>query len=146
MVKNDETWEKIINYHKEGYTNAEIGRMMGVSRQRIGAVVNVYKGNQKKMLPGKLIATDYQLSKLNEIVFVNIKAYLIENNIAFVDFCKMVAESEDSYYYYREKKFLTGQSENTSLRMIRNILKITGMTFEEAFEKEGEADEVDSIV
>ena len=134
--KNEELWNKIIEYSKDGYIQADIARMVGVSRQRVSVIMSRYLKNSNKIYTDGTKLSDYQLSKLEGIIFPNIRKYLVENNINIVKFCNDV--KKEGKKYRTVLIFLYGETENTSVEMIGNILKVTGMSFEEAFRKDGE--------
>lgn len=139
-AKNEELFNKIISYYQDGYTKAAIARMTGVSRQRVGFVLKKHK--ETGSAPCSVVVKDssYQKRKLQEIAFPNIRSALLEKNITFVNFCRMISEDKEAYYY-KEKRFVTGESTNTSLYMISKILEITGLSYKQAFEVEANTNE-----
>lgn len=123
--------EKIMQMWRDGYTNADIAREFGLSRQAIGVIV-------KRNIAQK--SADYlsekQLKKIDKIIFPRIRRYLKEKRIKVVDFCKDIAGNEVNFTKVR--RFLYGETHKTYSGIIGRILEYTGIPEEEAFDKEGE--------
>lgn len=127
--RNEELWNKVMEYYNDGYTKAQIGRFVGLSRQRISVIIDSYEKNQQKILGGNIRLSDFQLRKLESVVFDNIRIFLIQSNIKLGDFCKMI--DKESKTTYRAIAFLTGKSNNVTPEMISKIAKVTGLPIEE---------------
>lgn len=121
--KNEEQWNKIIEYYENGYNCSDISNMIGLTRQRVNDILIAYQKRNE--------LSDYQLEMLDSVVFPEIKKYLAREKIDIVRFCKDIKGSEKDYRSV--KYFLLGKTKNTSVEMVSKILKYTGMTFEEAF-------------
>lgn len=130
IPKNEEQREAIIRYYKDGYLQSQIARMVGLSKQRVNIIIQEHKIEVQKE---ETDMTEFQLSRLDEIVFPRIRYYLLENEKTLTSFCKKVNAGQKTFK--KVEKFLTGESENTSVAVIANILKVTGMSFEEAFRR-----------
>lgn len=127
--RNEELWNKVMEYYNDGYTKAQIGRFVGLSRQRISVIIDSYEKNQQKILGGNIRLSDFQLRKLESVVFDNIRIFLIQSNIKLGDFCKMI--DKESKTTYRANAFLTGESNKVTPEMISEIAKVTGLPIEE---------------
>lgn len=137
--RDEEKWNKVIGFYEEGYTKAQIARMMGVKRQRITTMINKHEcENGKKPSRSKL--TSFQKRKIEEILYPNIRDYLLENNITLGDFCMTVGDNLSPYFSIGS--LLVGKSNKTSIGSIKNIIKETGLSFDDAFrtEEDNEAD------
>lgn len=130
IPKNEEQREAIINYYNDGYLQSQIARMVGLSKQRVNIIIQEYKIELQKE---ETDMTEFQLNRLDEIVFPRIRYYLLENEKTLTWFCKKVNAGQKTFK--KVEKFLTGESENTSVAVIANILKETGMSFEDAFRR-----------
>lgn len=140
MAKS-ETWNKIIDYHKDGYLNAQIANMTGVTKQRVSSVVRAYESCANGMKRLERLS-DFQIRNINKVIYPNIRNFLLKEKIALRDFCQSVSGYECAYSGMQN--LLTGTGEKVTIESIRNVLDITGLTFEEAFDKEAE-DEADCI-
>lgn len=128
--RNERQRETIINYYKDGYLQSQIARMVGLSRQRVSKIIQEYEIEVQKE---ETDMTEFQLDLLDRVAFPHIRYYLLENDITLTRFCKKVNADQKSIK--KVEKFLTGESENTSVAIIANVLKETGLSFDEAFRR-----------
>lgn len=134
MAKSD-TWNKIIDYHNDGYLNEQIANMTGLTKQRVSSVVRAYEScaNGIKRLDR---LSDFQIRNINKVIYPNIRKFLLKEKVALRDFCQAV--SGEGYTYHNMQSILTGEEGKITIESIKNILSVTGLTFEEAFSKESE--------
>lgn len=137
MAKSD-TWNKIIDYHNDGYLNEQIANMTGLTKQRVSSVVRAYEScaNGIKRLD-KLSA--FQTRNINKVTYPNIRKFLLDEKVALRDFCQAV--SGEGYAYHSMQSILTGEEGKVTVESIKNILSVTGLTFEEAFMAGGESED-----
>lgn len=140
-MARSETWNKIIDYHNDGYLNEQIANMVGLTKQRISTIVREYESctNGIKRL-GRL--SNFQARNINRVIYPNIREFLLMEKVALRDFCQAV--SGEGYTYHSMQSILTGEEGKVTIESIKNILSVTGLTFEEAFSKEV-ADETDCV-
>lgn len=127
--RNQEQWNQIMEYYRDGYTKAQIGRMLGLTRQRVGIIIQSYEKDKQKIMNNSIKLSDFQLRKLDTIVYDKIKMFLLKSNITLNDFCKMI--DKETKTNYRAISFLTGKSNVITPEMISEIVSITGCPIEE---------------
>lgn len=117
-MRSNEDIMEMIEMRNDGKTLGEIGQSFGVSRQRIFQII----GNSAKY-PGRPIKS---------CVFPGIKKWLSEHRTSI----KEMGNSLNCMCYTSLQNKLCGKSIFT-MTEIKAILAYTGLTFEEAFGKEG---------
>lgn len=134
MRRDQEKWDKVIGYHKDGYLNSQIARMMGVKRQRISVMVNTYKAENPENVVRRTKLTNFQVRKINQVVYPKIRDHLLKENLPLGDFCKKVGSTDNPYLAM--SRFLMGETDKTSIGSVYNILKEIGIPFEETFSRD----------
>ena len=117
--------QKIKNMYDSGMTLTEIAEKEGLTKQRVHQIVRKDYG-----------ITEFQLNKINMVLFPAIRDWMIGYKITLKEFCETV--SNTSHNEVSEKsveKFLVNGSK-TNVNLIQDILKVTGMSFEEAFKED----------
>ena len=115
---------QMLDMRLDGYSFEYIGEHFGVSRQRVQQILSG-KGS------GKRNATSKQ-NRLERYAFPNIAIWMNENDWSLA----MLAEKTHITAATLSKQLL-GHSEPT-LKTIREIIEITGLPFEVAFERKVE--------
>lgn len=116
---------KIREMYDSGMTLLQIADKLGLTKQRVHQIV------RKNM-----DFTEHQKEKINLVLFPVIRDWMIGYKVTLKAFCDAVAEEMN-----REvpascvERFLTTGSK-TSIGLIQSILKVTGMSFEEAFKED----------
>lgn len=117
--------QRIKEMYDSGMTLAEIAVKEGLTKQRVHQIVRKDTG-----------ITEFQLDKINLVLFPAIRDWMIGYKITLKEFCDTVSKT-----YHNEvsansvEKFLINGSK-TSVCLIQDILKVTGMSFEEAFKED----------
>lgn len=114
---------EIIEMREKGITFQEIGDTLGISRQYVH---NTYINATKRLKKRNML--------IEEIKYKNLRNYIYQNGYSVNDFyllCGVVVTNRKSMI----QKFLRGES-NGNIKIIKKILEVTGMTFEEAFEED----------
>lgn len=108
----------------DGYSYGEIAKKFGCSRQNIQQIFGGLKKPRKS---------------INRIIYLGIKKYMEDNRIGYTELLKSMYPEELVKNSKRTclRMKLTGES-NISVQEAKRILKVTGMTFEEAFRTEEE--------
>ena len=112
---------EIKEMRERGLSFTEIGKYLGISRQY---AENTYKRLYK--------FTEKEKAMIDMIAYKNIRKFLYDNKMTFKEFCiKCGASNSTNSKFYN---FMKGDKPG-DIYMIRAILKVTGMTFEECFEE-----------
>lgn len=119
--------EEALRLSRTGMTHSEIALKLGCSRQYINMICS-----------GKNATHQRRVSVHDWIVYPNIKKWLFENQVSMAKFVQLVS-GKDSQGRRMDhfRKCLAGQSE-FKFNQIKEILELTGMTFEKAFEVEND--------
>lgn len=117
--------QRIKNMYDSGMTLMQIARKEGMTKQRVHQIVRKDYG-----------ITEFQLNKINMILFPAIRDWMIGYKITLKEFCDTVSNtSHNEVSANRVEKFLINGSK-TSVGLIQDILKVTGISFEEAFKED----------
>lgn len=117
--------QKIKNMYDSGMTLAEIAVKEGLTRQRVHQIVRNNYG-----------ISEFQLKKINMVLFPAIRDWMIGYKITLKEFCETVSKASNNEVSANSvEKFLINGSK-TSVCLIQDILKVTGMSFEEAFRED----------
>lgn len=116
---------KIREMYDSGMTLVQIADKLGLTKQRVHQIVRINQG-----------LSEFQLNKINLVLFPAIRDWMIGYKITLKAFCDAVAEEMNSEVPAScVERFLTTGSK-TSIILIQSILKVTGMSFEEAFKED----------
>lgn len=105
----------------QGLTYEEIGKEMGLSRQRVYQLIGGYTNHSVVIRP-------------EQCIYPAIRFWLIENNISISGLTRIICG-----YAHPEKRYVLSSAlkgANCTKNTIDNILKATGLTYEVAFRKE----------
>lgn len=111
----------MVGLHKGGMTLREIAKTVGISPQRVSQIIG---GEDKRLFKG---FTE------ERCIFVGLREWLNENKVSVNELCRRIygnAHAKSSAKLARE---LRGEWVMNK-RKIDSILKITGLTYEKAFE------------
>lgn len=121
------SYEQMAQMRKEGVTLSEIGKTLGVSKQRVFQMLLAYD-NSLKGVRGRGFC-------VNTIVFKGIYEHF-ENNIreSISTFTQKVYGHLSNNNTHTMKTFITGKSDSKfTIKQIKNMCEATGKTFEELF-------------
>lgn len=107
---------KILEMRMDGYTLGEIGEQVGVSRQRVDAII-------KGILNSKASATS-----VNKCIYPGLKKWMLENGVTCYKMSKELGLKNNTSFV----NYISGESKFTIDR-IKAIIKYTGRSFEELF-------------
>ena len=108
---------------KNGMTYAEIGCRFGISRQRVSQLIG--KGNKNY----------FRAIKCDRCVYVGVRKWLTDNKISVMELTRRLYGGNGSEGNYRRVKDRLNGSAELTKTYIDKILKITGLTYEEAFKR-----------
>lgn len=109
--------EKIMEMRSKNMTYESIGKELGISRQQVWNIAKM----------GGFAGTN---SKVGKVIYKEIQKWLGKHKMSLHDFC--IKCGEDFGSGSRTWRFLTGNHKGDII-MIKNILNVCGLTFEEAF-------------
>lgn len=112
----------IRELYNSGMKLEEIGKIAGLSRQRIHQIV---KSKEK-------ILSDFQISLIDGVKYAGIRNFILREEMSLTDFCK---EVKGKNHEQTTVSFLRGKTKG-DIKLITEILKYTGLSFEEAFKEE----------
>lgn len=123
--------QAIVSMVKDGKDYTYIGSQFNISRQAVYAIAKRYGVSSNK---DSVIQPISEQSKkgVNSIVFPTLKKYLQENEISVKMFCEMIGV--DSNTSSNMCRFLYGKTRKISIDIIKSIIEITGMDFQEIFD------------
>ena len=114
-------WDEANQMVLDGYNFCEIAEKFGVTRQYIHAhYAGYYRGKGKKD-----VASD--------IVYPNLQAWFRANRMNFRKMAGILYGNKNQGF--NVKRILIGKTVNLSMDMIKKMSELTGMTYEEMFEK-----------
>lgn len=125
---NYELGRTVFQLNNEGYSQSDIARHCGVSRQRVSAILlrgeEVYSSTEPDEPPV------FQKTQ-QRVIYPAIRKFLEENRMSLRKFILLV----DGYYHCTgtTARFLTGITESISIKRINKILEVTGLKYEEIF-------------
>lgn len=125
---NDKDKIKMFEMRIRGCTLQEIGDEYGITRERVRQIMQSSISRSTSMIRGR-----------EGIIYPNISKWLKDNDVSLEEF-KSALQIEQNLKYKnatRLSHILKGKGE-FSMSEIRGILKITNMTFEEAFQSNKE--------
>ena len=106
----------------EGYTFEAIGRAFGLSKQRVYQILRRGDAEHKRCMN----------SNRPSSVYVNLEAWALEHNCTWAELASE-CEQQTSLFY---RNFVHGIAINPGKRSIDKLLQITGLTYEQLFERE----------
>lgn len=105
-------------------TQNQVAKEIGVSRQRINQVIKIVENAAKSG------GTSWKASA-SRVIYPAIGKWMREKNLTMGQFSEICIHCSSHCL----RNFLFGESKG-SIDLIKSILKVTGMTFEEAFSTE----------
>lgn len=115
---SDDDISRAKTMRKNGDSLQKIADSLGVSRQWIWVIIH------------RDDHVTYQQKLLNRVIFPKIRNYLYKNRISITQFSALCNVSYMTIY-----RGITGQTDILK-RTIDQILRVTGMTYEEAFKED----------
>lgn len=115
----------IIDMHNKGVTYEEIGKMLGVSKQRVAQIA-----------PAKIYSRFFREITPKQCVYTGIRNWMNENKITLSELSRRVYGNGTPNNYHQTTRMLRCGGDYTNKWMIDKILSVTGLTYEEAFKKE----------
>jgi hypothetical protein len=121
--KNEEKIKIMLELRKEGKTYAEISKVCGISKQRVHHLI----GKENKELFKPLSA--------EKCVFIGLRNWMNENKINVPELTRRIYGHSNPNQQSLIRARITNKTKFQK-DFIDNILKITGLTYEEAFKIE----------
>jgi hypothetical protein len=111
------------NLRELGYTYQQIGEMYGVSKQRVYQIIG--KSNEKY----------FRYKDENSVVFVGLRDWMNENKVSINALCRKIYRNAHPVLVSKVINWLNGKND-IKLSVVKKILEVTGLTFEQAFRVE----------
>ncbi len=118
----NERFYEMDKMKQEGKTYQQIADKFGVSKQRVYHIL------------GKLGRRYFKAIEEKVVAYKGIRDWLNENKISFSEFCRLIYGYYCPELYQRTKGYLS-KTHQIKIDIIKKILDITGLTFEEAFKE-----------
>lgn len=115
--------EEIKRLRKIGVPSKDIAEIAGISRQRVFQILG---SKESKML------SKFQISLIDGVKYAGIRDFLLNKGMSITDFC---VEINSGNHEHTVVAFLRGKTKG-NIKLIAEILKYTGLSFEEAFKEE----------
>lgn len=118
---------KAIEMRIDGCTYEKIGKELGITKQGVYLMFQNLKKNPRR---------EYYLKRISNIPYLGLRKYMEDHEQSFLGFGKKIygercSKSRCSCTLYKK---LVGEKK-LNLDEINSILSVTGMTFEQCFEK-----------
>lgn len=117
--------ESIKEWRKQGLTYDEIGKKLGVSRQRAFQIASVTKTRKVYVKP-------------ENCVYPKLRTWMMENNVSINGLARLIYGRAYPEETTRISNALKGK--NCTKKTIDNILRATNLTYEYAFNEGGETE------
>lgn len=117
----------VVNRLLEGASPSEVASEFQISRQMVYTIRSRYE----QFSENKDELTIRNMKGVRKIVYPSIRNYLLREKIPLNKLCLMI--DEVPAISGSVTKFLWGINKKVSIDIIKKILKITGMSFDEAF-------------
>lgn len=117
--------QRIKNMYDSGMTLVQIAENEGLTKQRVHQIVRK-----------KIGFSEYQLNKINMVLFPAIRDWMIGYKITLREFCDTVSKTSNNEVSAKSVESFLINGSKTSVFLIQDILKVTGMSFEEAFRED----------
>lgn len=118
--RNKKIYQDVMN----GQSKISVAVKYGLSKTRVEAILrDIVNGKTERKTVYKSV---------NKVIYPNIRAWMIENDISLKRFREMIGDYKVAMDTFR--RFVFGES-GGSIELIKEVLRVTGMTFEEAFRK-----------
>lgn len=124
-VKDNTRIEVMRDLRTQGLTYEEIGREMGITRQRVYQLIGSFTNHQVIIRPEQCVYPELRFWMLEENISIN--------GLARLAFGRLQPEE-------RARLAAALKGANCSKGMIDKILKATGLTYEVAFERGAESE------
>lgn len=109
--------EEMIRLYEEGMSLEAIGRLNGISRQRVHQLIGGTSG--------------FKTIKVDACVYPNIRKWMNHNKVSRIELTRLMYGVYTSQYYGILRDMLKGS--NCRKHLIDKLLDITGLTYEQAF-------------
>lgn len=116
---------KIREMYDSGMTLLQIADKLGLTKQRVHQTVRINQG-----------LSEFQLNKINLVLFPAIRDWMIGYKITIKEFCDTVSKTSSNEVSAKSVESFLINGSKTSVCLIQDILKVTGMSFEEAFKED----------
>lgn len=107
---------------EQGLTYREIAEKYGVSRQNVAQAC------------GKQQTNWFRPYSDSDVVYPNLRRWLNENRVSRMEMLRRLGHGYGASYSPRLKEWLAG-SDRISKHSIDNLMRVTGLTYEELFER-----------
>jgi len=118
--RNDEIYRAIVD-GKQSF--GEVAKKWGLTRQSVWAII--------QMKERKLSGQTKQGELVDRIIYPGVQNWIVHNSMTIRYFCEFVC-SDSVSTAGAIRRFLNGET-GGNIRIIKDILQATGMTFEQAF-------------
>lgn len=117
---------KMIEMHNNGFSYVEIGEAFNLSRQRVFQIIGAQ--------------TRYRIKAISptECIYPKLRKWMNDNGITRAELGRMVFNNNHPQSHTNVGIFLKGRSKDIRKSTIDKYLSVTGLTYEELFETEGD--------
>jgi hypothetical protein len=126
MEGYNERKAKMIEMRNKGFTYHEIGKAFNLSSQRIFMII----GGQLKSHFKEITSQD--------CIHPNLRKWMNDNRITRMELCRRINGNNHPENYQRIRNFLIGKTQKATKSTIDRYLLVTGLSYEELFETEGD--------
>ena len=124
-IKYSERTKQMMELYNEGKTYEEIGNKFGITKQRVYS----YLGKRKDCL--------FRTIKPEQCIYKGIRNWMNENRISFSELPRLIYGHSNPNQRLQVKERLNG-SVNFRKDFIDQVLRLTNLTYEVAFDKSKE--------
>lgn len=137
-----ETWERNIEIYKAVRSGEKseyaVAKELGISRQRVNQIMDTLDTIESAVPKQQRVKRKFNVSTAR-VVYPAIREWMDENKITLKQFDAMTGTPSNTQNTPL-RRFLQGET-RIKIDLIKKILEVTGLTFEEAFYMPGESNE-----
>ena len=119
----NERKSKMIEMRENGFTYQEIGEAFNISKQRVYSIIGGQLKNYHKTIT------------VEQCVYPNLRKWMNDNCITRTEMCRRLYGNSHPVLVQTVVNFLKGKTNNIRKSMIDKYLSVTGLTYEELFER-----------
>lgn len=116
--------EQMLKLRDKGYTLEQLAKKYGISRQRVHYIV------------GKTDERWFTYVTPERVTYPNLRAWMNDNKVSVAELCRRVYGALHPSQQHRLGRCLKGNADNLRFCEIKNLVEVTGLTFEELFYEE----------
>jgi len=122
VLESKSRYDRMAEMRENGHTFEAIGRVFGISKQRVQQIlrrgVNTESRSMNKNRPSS--------------VYKNLETWALEHNCSWSELANRCGVHTELFY----RNFVHGRTNNPGKQSIDKLLAITGLTYEQLFQRE----------